>query len=401
MVLVISDSKMKAGDNGEYFYEYVMNNHNDELYFIISNKSSDYDRLINKGFNVVDVNDMRMDDIFEKADYILYSKEQYPLSQPRCRKYVNKRVFLQHGVTTKMSLSPQSWDKHNRFSKFICSASEGEKALLENYLGVNMSTPVVTGFARWDSLRRKNDEREKHSAPHILITFHWRAGKMNHDLNTFLKSEYLENVNALLNSDELKELSSKCEITFMHHAQFAKYKNYFKVPPYIKYGTNLQFQDMLVDADLLITDISSNAYEMAVIGKPTFYYIPDMEYVKKNMTNYKIGNLKKNSIGKYCDDFNELILSINQFVNGEFELSEANKKNIIDTLGEMDSNNCSRIYYMLFDNLNNPNNGKSENKQSEHIVHTGGIWNKAMKMKAMVDEGSKKRIKVGDKFIFV
>lgn len=39
--------------------------------------------------------------------------------------------------------------------------------------------------------------------------------------------------------------------------------------------------------------------------------------------------------------------------------------------------------------------------KEEKIIHTGGIWNKAMKMKAIVDEGSKKRIKIGDKFIFV
>lgn len=401
MVLVIADSEMKAGDNGEYFYEYVMNKHNDELYFIISNKSNDYKRLQDKGFNVVDVDDERIDGILAKADYILYSKEQYPLNQPKCRKYVSKRVFLQHGVTTKMSLSPQSWDKHNRFSKFICSASEGEKSLLKKSLGVKKSTPVVTGFARWDSLRRKNDEREIHSKPHILITFHWRTGEMNHELNSFLKSEYLKNINALLNSNEIKELSNNCEIIFMHHAQFSKYSKYFKVPSYIKYGTNLQFQDMLVDADLLITDISSNAYEMAVIGKPTFYYIPDMEYVKKNMTNYKIDNLKKNSIGKYCDDFNELIFSMNQLVNGEFELSEENKKNIINTLGEIDSNNCNRIYYMLFGDLNNPNKKTLENKKSEHIEHTGGLWNKSMKMKSMIDECSKKRIKIGDRFILV
>jgi hypothetical protein len=63
-------------------------------------------------------------------------------------------------------------------------------------------------------------------------------------------------------------------------------------------------------------------------------------------------------------------------------------------------NNCDRIYNYLVNELENRKMSSTEVKE-EKIIHTGGIWNKAMKMKAIVDEGSKKRIKIGDKFIFV
>lgn len=402
MVLVIADSKMKAGDNGEYFYEYVRANHpDDKLYFVLSVNSTDYNRLKKKGFNLIDTDNGYIKYIFEKSDYILTSKCQYPFGTEIHSRYYDKSVFLNHGISSNVNhVNGYFGNIIDNYFKYICAASDNDKNILINTFGMKKSDIIVTGFARWDNLIKKNCMRTNHNKPHILMTFHWRYGELKSDSRKFFKSDYLKNINKLLNCEEIKKISEKCEITFMYHAMFSKYSNYFKVPNYINAGSKLQFQDMLVDADAIVTDFSSNAYEMAVIDKPTFYYIPDYDYVINNIKEYDVKSLKENCIGKFCNNQDELISTIDNFASGEFELTRDNKNNIFNLIGNVDLNNCDRIYNYLVKELENRKMSSTEVKE-ERIIHTGGIWNKAMKMKAMVDDGSKKRIKVGDKFIFV
>jgi CDP-glycerol glycerophosphotransferase (TagB/SpsB family) len=135
---------------------------------------------------------------------------------------------------------------------------------------------------------------------------------------------------------------------------FYKYKDLFKVPKYIEYGTNLQFQDLLVEADAIVTDFSSNAYEMAVIGKPCFYYIPDVKYVQENMKQYKIENFEKYSIGKLCNTQKELLDTLDLFADGKYEMSELNRRNINSTFDFIDDRNCERIYEFVKSIYNKP-----------------------------------------------
>lgn len=339
---------MKAGDNGEYFYEYVMNNHKDvDLTFLISKKSPDFERLKNKGFNVVDTNTAKLLNILTKATYIFASKFQSPVN-----KYISifryKSVFLNHGVSNEMNNTGFYFGNTiNKKFKYTCCVSKYEKSVLENKFKMDKSQLIVTGFARWDNLIRKNKCKEISDKKNILITFHWRNGELNESENKFSKSDYINNINILLNSSKIKELSEKCNITFMYHAMFKKYRDYFKVPEYIKFGDDSEFQDLLVNADAIVTDFSSNAYEMAVIGKPAFYYIPDLKYVKRNMTQYDIESFDKYSIGKYCKYMCELFDNLVLFVDGKYKIDKKSEDNIKKVFDFIDDNNCKRIFNFI------------------------------------------------------
>ena len=345
MKFVITDSCLKGGDNGEYFYEYVMNKHPEvDLKFVISEKSRDYRRLKAKGFNVVDIKSNQLSDFMRDADFIFYSKFQKPVNK-FAKIYKDKCVFLNHGVENKLNNAGFYLEKNiNDNFKYVCCASQNAKDISVNDFNMKKPEALITGLARWDSLIRKNNKHKKNAKPHILITFHWRSGELTNYKDKFIKSDYLKNINEFLKSEELKKLSEKCQITFMYHAMFSKYKDLFDVPEYIKYGTKLDFQDLLVDADAIVTDFSSNAYEMAVIGKPCFYYIPDIDYVKENMEQYDIDNFNEYSIGKYCKTQKELIETLKQFIDGKYEMSELNKKNIEKAFSFIDQGNCERIF---------------------------------------------------------
>ena len=67
---------------------------------------------------------------------------------------------------------------------------------------------------------------------------------------------------------------------FIPHARYKKYLCWFDVPRYVTVGNTEQFQDMFVQSDFLITDFSSTSFEFAYMDKPTFVYVPDLDYVK-------------------------------------------------------------------------------------------------------------------------
>ena len=62
----------------------------------------------------------------------------------------------------------------------------------------------------------------------------------------------------------------------MPHAMYWDLVSCFNLPSYVQIPANKMFQDILIESDVLITDFSSNSFEMAYMDKPTITYIPDM-----------------------------------------------------------------------------------------------------------------------------
>ena len=165
-------------------------------------------------------------------------------------------------------------------AKYICCATREETRIVGKYSGGRL-VPIQTGFPRHDSLLEKLKERVS-KTKRIFITFHWRTGEYDFSRKSFSESQYLKDVNQLLNSEEIKRLSEsgEAEVMFFPHARFVKYLSLFKVPSHVKIPESMQFQDMLVDSDVLVTDFSSNSFEMAYMGKPTIVYVPGLKYVR-------------------------------------------------------------------------------------------------------------------------
>lgn len=164
MDIVIFDSEKIAGDNGEYAYRKIWACHPDiHLTFLISKHCPDFQRLKNDGFNVHPIED-GIDNIFKKADYILFSKNlgfSYRTKWLQ-RIYRNKTIFLGHGVTSKvyddsfyLKGTIGSW------AKYILVTSEDEKNIIVKYSSKRL-VPLLLGFPRHDTLFEKSiASREK------------------------------------------------------------------------------------------------------------------------------------------------------------------------------------------------------------------------------------------------
>ena len=113
----------------------------------------------------------------------------------------------------------------------------------------------------------------------------------------------MNDIKGLLNSRELKEMAdSGVKVYFLPHASMIGKVRQFNVPEHVEIPVNKPFQDILVESDVLITDISSNNFEMAYMDKPTLVYVPGLPYVKWDMPHYHFENMSKFNHLKRCKD---------------------------------------------------------------------------------------------------
>jgi len=296
--LVIWDSFNLAGDNGEYLYRRVRELYPDmNMTFVLSRTSSDWDRLSADGFNLYPFEGDRFEFLLQNATWILWSKQpSYFVGDVRfsaestLAKYRDKSVFLQHGVFSEISTPSWYFNKVLAVeSKYIVVGSDSESDLVGR-IGSGSIVPIVVGLPRWDVLLEKLivSRQKERTVKQVLVSFHWRAGKRLKDESLFVGSEYLKGINGFLNSPELKELAdSGVKVVFKPHAMFMKYRRHFKVPGYISEPEpGKSFQDMLVESDLLVTDVSSNMFEMAYIDRPSISWFPDADVVGRTNGDY-------------------------------------------------------------------------------------------------------------------
>ena len=203
----------------------------------------------------------------------------------------------------------------------------------------------------------------------VFISFHWRYNLPNPS-----NSKYLSDINAFLNSKQLKELAhSGVKVRFLPHAMYMKFLNKFKIPNYIEVPRNRPFQDLLVESDVLVTDFSSNSFEMAYMDKFSVIYVPGRTEVNDKHKKYHVGQLKYPHM-IYCKTSSIAIQEIKNVltmrVNGRLAHSRRIFKNV-------DTNNTKRLVKWMCDNLEDVKKGL---KKSHMNIQDPKIWKYAQYM---------------------
>ena len=138
-IWIINDRKDRAGDNGEYFFRYLMNRKpkGKDIFFAIEKKSNDYIRL--KEFNnILDFGSNQYFIYFLKADKIITSVSDSWAINPfgDDQKYIRDLfhfdvIFLQNGII-KDDLSSNLNRINKNFSLFITSSKKEYKSILSS-----------------------------------------------------------------------------------------------------------------------------------------------------------------------------------------------------------------------------------------------------------------------------
>ena len=284
---LLMDRETKADDNAEHFYRYMMQNHPEQTcYFALNRTASDWNRLEQEGFKLVEFGGREYEQRLRKAEKIISSHLEKHINNyfGDLYEHSKKFVFLQHGVTQN-DLSAWFNTKTNLHC-FITTATPEYQTIIANPSRYKLTKKetVLAGFPRYDSLVSKNIDQSRK----ILIMPTWRnnivgqnigRGSNTRALNSdFMKTSYAQHWFNFLHSINLRQLAEKFnyEVIFAPHPNIEPYLDFFDIPNYIQVwkGSSAieSIQTLFGQSSILITDYSSVAFDMAYLNKSIIYY---------------------------------------------------------------------------------------------------------------------------------
>jgi len=361
--MIFYDRGYRAQDNGEHFCRWVMKNHPEvKTGYILNSNSYDWPRLQKEGFNLINGLD-RINTHKEllACDFTCSSifNEGINLDFADCD---CKRVFLNHGCF----LVPIKYikDEHDNIDLFIAGNKVEYDNLLHPYHELSKQQVVLCGQPRHDALI--SQQLAPHTEDSILIQFWQRPGAWTeHNDKQFLASDFYKATTKLLSNYRLLTTcrKHKTKIIFkMHPIQYdwiKYYKRYENNITRISYISE-PFEPEFLRSKLIITDISSNAYEMAKIGKPCVYFEPDPDLLfnwrlKKN-GGFEF-DLEHKSIGPVIyKSVDMLVEEICKLIENNYNLEKGYQDRRQEQISFMnDTNNCKRCFEAIM-NLNSTTN---------------------------------------------
>lgn len=353
-VWIFTDRVEQAEDNAEALFDYVYRYHKEiKPYFIISKKSPDYKRL-KKVYKsaVVPFDSKKYHLLMFKAERMITSHTEPYLFNPFGvvnGKYVRELldydfVFLQHGVT--QNNVRKLLHKYNKpIDVFITSAQRETEDIIDKY-GFLKSEVKQTGLARFDLLESKD-------APKKIITFMptWRPALLKGTDEDFVESEFFKRTYGFLNDEKLKQWirNDNIELQFHLHPRMRERFTHFYddlkeivIPDYPDYKKIISY------SSLLITDVSSVAFDVAYLNKPVIYYQFDLDDIYKQAI-YDPGyyDYKTDGFGPVLNNEVDLIKSIGDIKEHEFKISEKYQNHVNAFFAYHDKQNRRRIFEVI------------------------------------------------------
>lgn len=289
---LLMDREIKADDNAEHFYRYMLQNHPEQTcYFVLNKNAPDWARLETEGFKLVEFGTKEYEMRLRQADKIISSHLEKHINNYFGDLYDHSKkfVFLQHGVTQN-NLSAWINGKINLHA-FLTTANQEHAAICADFNPYKLTGKevILTGFPRYDALLSKNRPDSKK----ILIMPTWRNNIVGQNVGTgsntrtlnaaFMETEYAKHWQELLHSEQLKASAERYgyEIVFAPHPNIEPYVEMFGVPEHIQIWSSLRetesIQNLFGSSAVLITDYSSVAFDMAYLNKAVIYYQFDQE----------------------------------------------------------------------------------------------------------------------------
>lgn len=372
---VFMDRDTMADDNAEHLYRYVKDYHPEvNAFFILRKNSPDWMRLEKDGFNLLgfDSEDHRI--ALLNADFLLSSHaDSYVVDLLSRKDYGDmlryKYIFLQHGVI-KDDLS--KWLNAKDMSLFLTATNAEYESIASDGTKYKFgrNTVALTGLPRHDNLIRLHDSIPRKDKKNIVVMPTWRSNLMGKNTGSgfqrefnsvFFESDYAKAWKTLLHSEALKNLSEKfdAEIIFYPHANIDIYIDGFEIPDHIsvkRNGDGKSMQCVFIETDILITDYSSVAFDVAYLKKPVIYYQFDRDQIFSGDHTYERGyfDYEVDGFGPVCLKIEEVVSSLEQYLLYPDGETWAYYKNIAEkTFPFRDGKCCERTFEAVM-NLQQP-----------------------------------------------
>ncbi|MDK9790712.1 CDP-glycerol glycerophosphotransferase family protein [Vibrio sp. D431a] len=332
---LLHDRPDKADDNAEHLMRYLQNERPDiNSFYVIEKGTPDWHRLDAEGFRLIEWGSTRHYAALLNADEYLSSHANSGVEEILPRKKFGSHLtysyrFLQHGVI-KDDLS--AWLNNKPFATFLTSSPAEYESIVADGTSYSFTKEdvLMAGLPRHDALVKRCDETLDKS---ILFMPTWRKylkrganESKGQAKKRFLESDFYKNWNAVLSSPELKLMTSRgYTIKFFIHAELSEYLDVFELPSSIQVVKPSQesMQDLFCTNQLLVTDYSSVAFEMAALKKMTMYFQFDHEeFFKGHSYSKGYFDYEKHGFGKVYYSSKDMIDGLSNLESDYDELLE-------------------------------------------------------------------------------
>lgn len=354
---VLMDRFDKADDSGEHLYRWLRENHPElNLWFMIDKGTADYSRLKADGFNVVDAQSPKRAQLMINAKFLISSHADLPAMYPfpleafgDLTRY--RFVFLQHGVLEK---DASRWLNTKEMHMLNTSARAEYEAIVGDWTNYKFTADVVKlcGLPRHDSLLAKAEQAGPPTSVTVMPTWRSRLSKLvtaGVDPDALRQDPYFRNWRELLNSVPLRRAAERsgAPIRLVAHWNMAQAISAFEVGEHVHVAKpqDIDYQSVLVDTALLITDYSSLASEAGLLRRPVIYFQFDPDEVaaghiwRKGFFDYQ-----RDGFGPVVDDPASAADAVAQFADRGFDNLPEYARRSEEFFTFRDGRNSERVY---------------------------------------------------------
>ncbi|WP_445667707.1 CDP-glycerol glycerophosphotransferase family protein [Oceanobacillus sp. FSL W8-0428] len=350
-VWLIGERYNTAQDNGIALFRWLRKNTNIAAYYVIEEDAEDY-RMLEDKEHILRFGSKEHFEIASRAKILIGTHDlenllPYKPAQGFFNYEDTIKVFLQHGV---LGRKPVEYDKKNYelpFDLFIVSSDPEKYDVVMNKMGYNEEEVAVTGLARFDNLPKENNSKD------ILLMPTWRD--WIHTDEQFLKSQYYDYYNNLINNERLQEILEEYNVNLNFYPHY-RAQDFFAQDineensriHFIRLGSKT-VQQLLIDHALLITDFSSVSFDFTLMNKPVIYYHFDVNrFFKRGI----LRPVEETFLGKIAQNEADLVDMIEESIENNFKNFDIELDNIIKY---QDRHNCRRIYQAVLSKLEKEN----------------------------------------------
>ncbi|MBO5570671.1 MAG: CDP-glycerol glycerophosphotransferase family protein, partial [Clostridia bacterium] len=355
---IVSDRIMKADDNGEALFRYLMKHKpsNTRILFAINKRSPDAKRMAAIG-PCVDAMSFRHKFLHLLCDVNISSQADNVTLNPysgHSDAFQNllvqsQFVFLQHGVI-KDDLSGWLNRYEKNLSGFITTARPEYYSIVNGEYAYKADNIWLTGLPRFDLLYHR-EEKKITLMPtwrrYLMASLDGRTSVWN-PKDDFEDSGYYQFYTGLLNSNKLLDaLESKgYTLQFFPHPNLRLSGIQFRHDSRVEVlSTDVSYRDIYATSSLVLTDYSSAVFDFAYLRKPIIYCQFDREEFFSGEHMYTKGyfDYERDGFGEVEYDLDSTIDRIIEYVGNDCKLKPMYRDRIDSFFAYSDQNNCQRV----------------------------------------------------------
>lgn len=346
-IWLMAERGTEAQDNAYHLFRYIREHHPDiVVYYVIDPRNPDFSKVAELG-KTVRYKSLLHHLLFAVSDYKIsthiagYSPDILCYNRfDHMGLVTGKKIFLQHGII-KDNLT-WLYYPNARVDLFVCGAYP-EYLDIKQYYQHPDGVVQYLGLCRYDQLYAAKPPEKR-----ILLMPTWRVYLDKMGPTAFAKTKYYQVIQSLLTNEHLLALLHQYgyDLYFMPHYDVLKFMDTFHTISsqiHLVQPGEYDVQELLLTAEILITDYSSVFFDFAYMGKAEIFYQFDEQEYRKN--HYAAGyfDYRRDGFGPVCTMEEEVVAQVAQL------LAQGTADKVYQARAERffvlrDHNNCNRNF---------------------------------------------------------